>query len=370
MKAMAAQMRAARLYEPGQPMRIDRIDRPQPRPSDVLVQVKACGVIPNMNAVFSGRYWHHLPPLPAVVGLDAAGVVVEVGANVSNVAIGDRVYVNPLLSCGSCHYCRYETPLLCSSAAFQGYFGFFPGSMKLIEAYPYGGFGEYMTAEPHRLVKLPTAVTFDQAARFGYLGTSFSALRFGAVGAGSWIAINGITGTLGVGATLLALAMGATRILGFGRNREVLAQVKALAPARVDTMALGDQPAADWLRERTDGLGVDVLLDCTGRGGAASTTLDAVGGLKRGGVAINIGALSEPLPLNATRFMNSRLQYRGSNWFTTGEAQLMAEMVDVGVFDLSRIVPRPFPLEGVNDALACVRERPGGFVNVVVNPDQ
>jgi alcohol dehydrogenase len=366
---MRAQMRAARLHEPGKPMRIDRIDRPQPRPSDVVVQVKACGVIPNMNAIFSGKLWNLLPPLPAVVGLDAAGIVAEVGASVSNVSVGDRVYVNPLLSCGSCHYCRYESPLLCSSAALQGYFGFFPESMKLIEAYPYGGFGEYMTAEPHRLAKLPKQVTFNQAARFGYLGTSFSGLRFGGVGAGSWLGINGITGTLGVGATLLALAMGATRILGFGRNREVLAQVKALAPARIDTMALGDHPLADWLRERTDGLGVDVLLDCTGRGAAASTALDALDGVKRGGVAINIGALSEPLPLNAMKFMNSRLQYRGSNWFTTGEAQIMAEMVGVGIFDLSKIVDHPFPLERVNDALAFVRDRPGGFVNVVVNPD-
>src|SRR5262249_19285862 len=223
------------------------------------------------------RYWHHLPPLPAIVGLDAAGIVAEVGAAASKVSVGDRVYVNPLLSCGACHYCRYETPLLCSSAAFQGYFGFFPDSMKLIEAYPYGAFGEYMTAEPHRLVKLPKEVTFDQAARFGYLGTSFSALRFGGVGGGSWVGINGITGTLGVGATLLALALGATRILGFGRNREGLAQVKGLSPARIDTVALsdcalGDAPLGDWLRARTDGLGVDVLLDCTGRGGLATTT--------------------------------------------------------------------------------------------------
>jgi alcohol dehydrogenase len=367
---MGAQMRAARLHEPGKPMRVDQVERPRPRPSDVVVQVKACGVIPNMNAIFSGKLWNLLPPLPAIVGLDSAGVVAEVGASVSNLSVGDRVYVNPLLSCGSCHYCRYESPLLCSNAALQGYFGFFPESMKLIEAYPYGGFGEYMTAEPHRLVKLPTQVTFNQAARFGYLGTSFSGLRFGGVGAGTWLGINGITGTLGVGATLLALAMGATRILGFGRNREVLAQVKALAPARVDTMALGDHPIADWLRERTDGLGVDVLLDCTGRGAAASTALDALGGVKRGGVAINIGALSEPLPLNAMRFMNSRLQYRGSNWFTTGEAQTMAEMAGVGIFDLSEIVDHPFPLERVNDALAFVRDRPGGFVNVVVNPDQ
>src|SRR4029077_4850224 len=131
---------------------------------------------------------------------------------------------------------------------------------------------EYITAAPHRLVRLPQPVTFEQGARFGYLGTSFAALRLGQCGAGSWIAINGITGTLGVGATLLALAMGATRILGFGRNREILAKLKALAPARLDTPALCEPPADEWLRERTDGCGVDVLLDCSGRGTAASTT--------------------------------------------------------------------------------------------------
>ena len=153
---------------------------------------------------------------------------------------------------------------------------------------------------------------------------------------------------------------GGDPILGFGRNREVLAEVKALAPgphrydgARRSSVGRLVARAHRWRRGRR----AAGLLRARGRG----HDLDAVGGLKRGGVAINIGALSEPLPLNATRFMNSRLQYRGSNWFTTGEAQLMAEMVGVGVFDLSRIVNRPFRLEGINEALACVRERPGGI---------
>src|SRR5262245_41577174 len=67
--SMAASMRSARLHEPGQPLRIDTVEIPEPRPRDVLVQVKACGIIPNMNAIFSGRLWNHLPPLPASVGL-------------------------------------------------------------------------------------------------------------------------------------------------------------------------------------------------------------------------------------------------------------------------------------------------------------
>ena len=134
---MAASMRAARLHEPGQPLRIDTVDVPEARPRDVLVEVKACGVIPNMSAIFSGKLWNQLPPLPASVGLDAAGVIAKVGSEVTDVAVGDRVYVNPWLTCSTCAYCRAGEPMLCSAAAFQGYFGFFPtrsGSSRTIRS--------------------------------------------------------------------------------------------------------------------------------------------------------------------------------------------------------------------------------------------
>ena len=104
--------------------------------------------------------------------------------------------------------------MLCADAALRGYFGFTPRGAKLLEDYPYGGLAEYLTAAPGHVVKLPQEVTFEQGARFGYLGTSFAALRRGAAGPGSWIAIHGVTGTLGVGAVLLALGMGVSRILG------------------------------------------------------------------------------------------------------------------------------------------------------------
>jgi len=68
--------------------------------------------------------------------------------------------------------------------------------------------------------------------------------------------------------------------------------------------------------------------------------------------------------------MTSRIAFRGSNWFTTGEGQLMAEMAGRGVLDMSRLEPKTYPLAGVNDALDAIRARPGGFTNIVVNPDR
>jgi threonine dehydrogenase-like Zn-dependent dehydrogenase len=360
-------VRAARLHKPGTPLKIDEIEVPEPRLGDALVQVKACSLIPAMEAIVQGTRWH-LPPLPAILGLDATGVVVKAPSDREDISEGDRVYINPLLSCGNCAYCRNGSITLCSRAAFRGYFSWSAEGVALLKRYPYGGLCEYVTASPESLVKLPTEVSFDQGTRFGYLGTSFAALRMGGVGAGSWIAINGITGTLGVGAVLLALGMGVTRILGWGRNRSILKQLKDICPTRIDTLAMGDSPIKDWLLAHTDGLGVDLLLDCSGRGAPAGPVVEGMEALKYGATAVNVGALGEPLGLNPVQYMVHRKQYRGSMWFTTSEAELMADMARTGVLDLSHLVPQTYPLARVNEALADVSARPGGFTNVVVRP--
>jgi alcohol dehydrogenase len=103
-------MKAACLHQVGTKFSIDEIEVPKPRPNDILVKVKACGIIPNMKNVMAHySEWFPflpLPPLPAIYGLDASGEVVEVGSQVKSIKSGDRVYVNPGTSCGSCHACR------------------------------------------------------------------------------------------------------------------------------------------------------------------------------------------------------------------------------------------------------------------------
>src|SRR4051794_32621041 len=169
---MPKTMRAARMHSVGTPMTIDTIPVPKTGSTDVLVEVKACGMVPNLGNVLANwtKWFPHLPlpKLPAVFGLDPAGVVVEVGEQVLDVRPGDRVYVNPLRSCGACQMCRAGERTRCRYFTFNGYFGFGPDSQKIYDLYPYGGFCEYMTAPQYALVKLPDNVTFEQAARFGY----------------------------------------------------------------------------------------------------------------------------------------------------------------------------------------------------------
>ena len=220
-------MLAARLHDIGKPMVLEELPVPEPRPTDVVVNVKACNVVPNLkNVLATYAEWFPylpLPQLPAIFGLDAAGVVSAVGSHVTDVKVGDRVYVNPGLSCGSCRACRRGEDQNCDSYTFMGYFAFGPDGQRQFDAYPYGGLGEYLTAPQRNLVKLPDTVTFEQGARFGYLGTAYSALRKAGAGPGRTVLIDGISGTLGLGACLIALGLGVSRILGTGRNADLLA---------------------------------------------------------------------------------------------------------------------------------------------------
>jgi alcohol dehydrogenase len=365
-------MRAARMHQVGGPMSIDTVPVPTPGATDVLVEVKACGMVPNLGNVLANwtRWFPHLPlpKLPAIFGLDPAGVVAEVGAHVIGAKVGDRVYVNPLRSCGACQMCRAGEGNRCRYFTFNGYFGFNRDSQKIYDIYPHGGFCEFMTAPQYALVKLPDAVTFEQAARFGYLGTAYGAMKKVNAMPGQSMLVDGISGTLGLGACLFGLAMGMTRILGTGRNKDLLARVKALAPGRIEVHALGDGSTHEWAKALTDGEGVDLMISALGPGSPASTMVDSLQAVRRGGKAVNVGAVAETLPLDIHWLMDEQIHLIGSNWSTSAQCHDIAEMARAGTLDLSVFEHRRFPLADINRAISGLKDRNGGFSNYVIVP--
>jgi alcohol dehydrogenase len=365
-------MRAARMHQVGGAMSIDTIPVPAPGSTDVLVQVKACGMVPNLGNVLANwtKWFPHLPlpKLPAIFGLDPAGVVVEVGDKVIGAKPGDRVYVNPLRSCDACQMCRNGERNRCRYFTFNGYFGFGPDAQKIYDLYPYGGFCEYMTAPQYALVNLPDNVTFEQAARFGYMGTSYGAMKKAQATAGQSMLVDGISGTLGLGAALLGLAMGMTRILGTGRNRQLLERVKALAPDRIEVLTLGERPTHEWAKSLTGGEGVDFMISALGPGAPVNTMLESLKAVRRGGRAVNVGAVADVLPLDVHWLMDEQIQVIGSNWFTAAQGQEMAELARAGILDMSVFQHERFALEDVNRAISGLKDRNGGFSNYVIVP--
>lgn len=368
----APTMRAARMHDVGEAMRIETLPLPEPGPGEVRVRVHACNVVPNLANVLSNwTAWFPqspLPTLPAVFGLDPAGVVDAVGPGVEGTRPGERVYVNPGRVCATCRACRDGSPTTCESYAFAGYFGFTPSSPALLDRYS-GGLAEYMIAPQYALVGLADDVEFEAAARFGYLGTMYSALRKLAPQPGQSLLVNGISGTLGIGAALLAPQLGVTTVYGTGRDRALLDRVRALCPDRIRTHSLHDGPVEEWIARETAGRGVDLYVDALGPGAPHSTFLGGLRSLARGGRAVNIGAVAGEVPIDVHALMDRQQALLGSLWFTPGEGQAMSDLATVGALDLSVLEHRRYPLDAVNEAISQVDSSgAGGFANFVVCP--
>lgn len=363
---MPDMMKAARLHEVGGTFTVDDIPLPLVGNNDVLIRTAACGVIPNLrNVVSTFPDWYPflpLPELPAVFGLDAAGTVVAVGDSVSDFKEGDRVYVNPGLSCGGCKQCQAGLPTQCSSYTFMGYFGFSPASKDVFSEYRHAGYAQYLRAPGRNLVLLPQDLSFGSATRFGYLGTAYSALKKLNLRPGDSLLILGASGTLGVGTTLVALAMGVTDIIVAARDSTALDRLHQLAPKRIRPLEIAGSDVSAGIRQLAP-IGVDAIVDTLGAKAPAELSVSAMTAAKLGGKIVQIGGVSGPIPIDPHPFMCNQLQYIGSLWFTTSEAEELMALVGAGLLDTKQWSPRPYTLEQLNRALDDIQHDSSGFLN-------
>jgi D-arabinose 1-dehydrogenase-like Zn-dependent alcohol dehydrogenase len=274
--------------------------------------------------------------------------------------------VNPGRSCGACHACASGTPQKCDYWTLNGYFGYNPNSLEMFKRYPHGGFCEYMRAPQSALVKLPDNLEFRQATRLGYLGTSYAAVKKLGPLAGKSLIIHGATGTLGVGATLVALALGVSRIFAIARGLPLLERLQSLAPNRIKIFSNRAGSTAAWVKSLTEARGSDFMIDTLGAVASLDSFKDAMHGVRRGGKIVNIGGTAGELGVDVKWWMDEQIELAGSVWSTTAEGMELAGMLGSGVLDISVLQPKSWPLDEINDAISGVSSGEGGFTSYLV----
>jgi alcohol dehydrogenase len=244
----------------------------------------------------------------------------------------------------------------------------------MLTHYPLGALSEYLLSPDVNLALLPDSIDFATASRFGYIGTSFGGLKKAEIGPGKVLLINGVTGTLGYAAVAIGLGLGCTKILGIGRNKERLAQVEGLCPkGRVKTISSeeGIEAVSSWIKQQTNGLGPDALYDCLGNGGDANATSALINTIKTGGRAVlAAGGAEGKIVQTYLQAMSRDVAVLGTMWFTTAEIDELIALIHAGVIDFGFLDHKTFPLAKVNEAFELVGNRPGGAVNVVVQPSK
>ena len=252
-------MLAARLHDRGD-LRVEEIPEPGDlEPREVRVRPEWCGICgTDLHEYREGPLY--CTDLPQILGHEFSATVVEVGPDVVNVKVGDRAAVLPHVFCGQCYFCQRGRQGLCRELRITGV------------TWPWGGLAGEAVVPAYQAVPLPDEVSFEQGAILEPLGSVVYAVERSGLQAGDTVLITG-GGPIGQLAVLVTAAAGAGAIVVSEPNRTRLAQAERLGvSAALDPR---ETPVPEAVRELTEGLGVDVSIECSGSQAALDACVDA-----------------------------------------------------------------------------------------------
>jgi L-iditol 2-dehydrogenase len=331
-------MRAAVLIEPG---RIEMEERPVPvpEPGDVLVRVSSVGVCGSDTHYYRhGRIGNFVVEQPLVLGHEAAGTIVGVGAGVPDRRIGERVSIEP------------QRPDPDSDETRRGHYNLCP-HMRFYGTPPVdGAFCDYVTIGAGYAHRVPESVSDDAAALCEPLSVGIAAVRKAGLDGGARVLITG-AGPIGIVLTQLARAYGATDIVVSDPDEARRTQAKEFgATAVLDPTAV---PIGD--------LGVDAFIDASG---APSAVVDGIRAVRSAGTVVLVGSGAESMELPTQLIQNRELVLTGVFRYANTWPTALA-LVGSGRVNLDAMVSARFPLEKAADALDSDRTR-GSVKSVVV----
>jgi len=246
-------MKAAVLADWGEELSVESLPTPNPAPDEVRVEVRACGVTRTVENAIQGGLDDDPGLVPRVPGHEFAGVVDAVGANVTDLAVGDRVLAYFYLSCGHCDACRTGAANQCTN--FGGWFG----------VNCEGAYAEYTTLPAANALPMPEDLSFPAAAiAADGLATPLHVCERTEVGDDDTVLVVGAAGRIGIHLTQLAAARGA-HVLAADVRPDRLAHVDDVTGATVTTIDASQPDFAQRLRTATPhGDGPTVVVDTVG----------------------------------------------------------------------------------------------------------
>jgi S-(hydroxymethyl)glutathione dehydrogenase/alcohol dehydrogenase len=353
-------MKAAVLHAVNQPMTIEEVSLAKPKAREVLVRTAYAGLCHSDLHFIEGLYPH---PLPAVLGHEVAGVVEQVGSDVTYLAPGDHVIGCLSVFCGSCQYCTSGRTVLCDNTEVK----MLPGQSRRLSWQKEGpinqflnlsAFAETLLVHENALVKIDKEIPLDRATLVGCgvitgVGAVVNTAR---IPVGSTVAVIGCGG-VGLSAVNGAAIGGASRVIALDTQPSKLELAKEMGAT--DTILVGNDDPVQAVKDLTGG-GVEFSFECLG---LKATAEQAFAMLRPGGTATIVGMVpfGVKIELHGYDFLRERKiqgSSMGSNHFRTDMPRLLT-MWKQGRLKLDHLISRKIALDEINDAFARLK---GGHV--------
>jgi L-iditol 2-dehydrogenase len=317
-------------------------ERPEPSaaPRQAVVEVEAVGVCGSDTSYFTvGKIGDYVVDTPFILGHEAAGRVVSVGSQVTNVAPGDRVAIEPGTPCRDCRECHTGRYHLCADLQF-------------LATPPYNGaLVQHLAIDSRNLFPIPDGMSYEQGALLEPLSVGLWACRRAAVSPGDTVLVTG-AGPVGLLSASAARAFGAgtVTVTDLSDFRLDLAKSMGFGVAR------GDAPIGDTF---------DVLLECSGAPGALAAGLQR---LRPGGRAAMVGMPKEDVLLPLARLNPLELTIGTVNRYAH-TWPMAIELVASGRVDVKPLVTHHFTLAQAEEALTLGKHVPDS-VKAIIHPQR
>ena len=326
------------------------IPEPEAQAGQVKLKVHSTGICGTDIHIYLDEFKSH-PPV--VLGHEVAGEVVALGEGVEGIEVGERVTTETYFStCGLCRYCRNGQTNLCLNR-------------RSIGSAVNGGFTEYLVVPAGNLHRLPEAISFREGALTEPLACVVHGVLLNAptVRAGDMTVIAG-PGAIGLLTLQVVKSAGADAIvLGTDADGQRLDLARQLGADHVVNVQAEDPvPLVQDLTEQ--GMGADVVYECSGAGPAALQLLDLV---RRRGRYVQIGLFGKPVSWDLDQLCYKELIATGSN-ASTPESWLRAiRLLDQGIVKTEPLITHTFPLSNWENAFEAFRQKSG--IKTLLQPE-
>ncbi len=333
---------------------IEMEERPVPEISgdEVLVKVMAVGICgSDIHYYEHGRIGPYVVEKPIILGHECAGIVVEVGERVEGLKPGDRVAIEPGITCGVCRFCKSGRYNLCPHVQF------------LATPPVDGAFVQYIKHRADFLYRIPDSLSFEAAALNEPLSVGIHAANRAQLKAGETVAIIGM-GPVGLMAVVAAKAYGASKIFVSDLEPNRLKAARELGATHA--ILARDVDVAKEIRRLNDNRGVDVAFETAGHPIALKTAMSV---LDRGGRLSIVGLPpQDEIALNIPAIADNEIDiygiFRYANTYPKGISILSSGLSNVDVMITDR-----YPLEQTKEAMERARTNKSGSLKVVVYPN-
>lgn len=342
-------MKAAVLYGV-KDLRVAEIDKPELGPGQVLVRVESVGICgSDVHFYRDGRIGEVVAREPQVLGHEFAGVVEEVGPDVTTIGPGMRVAVEPSFSCGECEFCNAGRYNVCPNQIFCG---MPPGP---------GALAEYIAVPARFCFPVPDSVSPLEAAMIEPLAVGVHAVELSGLRPGETVAVLG-QGPIGILTMQVARTCGAGTIFATEIIPERIEAAKLHgADVAIDA---GTTDPVEAILDATNGRGVDITFEAAG---AVETPQQALDITAPGGRIVLIGICpAEVVPLNLTAARRKEFVMKWCRRFCHDFPRSIV-LVERRAVDVASLVTHRFPLDTVVDAFELVLDYRDGVIKASVD---